>query len=162
MAEADRKLPAQVDKFREVALGDDYRKKLKEDGISRLQLKKDDQYLVEYATTVQSSYANGGFKLKNSINKASNNLKNSQGEKQAPQNGKEREFIREVMTRALPKVNETSGMNSVNMGALKAIVWYPEKNLYKMLGVGNKKSEPTDYETEFQKITEARGQRGHD
>ena len=162
MAEADRKLPAQVDKFREVALGDDFRKKLKEDGISRVQLKKDDQYLVAYATKVQASYANGGFKLKSAINKASNNLKNSQGEKQAPQNGKEREFIREVMIRALTKVNETSGLNSVNMGALQAIVWYPEKNLYKMLGVGNKKSEPTDYETEFKKITEARGQRGQD
>lgn len=154
MSEATRKLPAQIAKFREVALSDDYRKKLKQDGISRVQLRKDDDYLVEYATKVQSAYAQGGFKIKNTLNKASNTLKNSQGEKQAPQNGTEREYIRQVMQLALDKVNVFNSNDPINMGALQAIIWYPEKELYKLHGVGNAKSEPTDYETEFRKIIE--------
>lgn len=160
MADAERKLPVQLAKFREVALSDEYRGKLKSDGISRRQLSRDDEYAKSYATKIQSAYANGGFKDKNAINKASNTFKNSQGEKQAPQNGKEREYIRSVMMMALDKVNQTSGSDPVNMGALQAIVWYPEKDLYKQLGVGNAKSEPTDYETEFKKIVEARNERG--
>jgi hypothetical protein len=160
MADAERKLPVQLAKFREVALGSEYRSKLKADGIDRGQLASDDEYAKSYATKVQAAYANGGFKDKNTINKASNTFKNSQGEKQAPQNGKEREYIRSVMMLALDKVNQTSGSDPVNMGALQAIIWYPEKDLYKQLGVGNAKSEPTDYETEFQKIVEARSQRG--
>lgn len=154
MSEAKRKLPAQIAKFREVALSDDYRKKLKDDGIQRVRLRKDDDYLLEYAYKVQSAYANGRFKLKNSLNKASNTLKNSQGEKQEPQNGTEREYIRRVMQMALDKVNKLNSNNPVNMGALQAIIWYPEKELYKLHGVGNAKSEPTDYETEFRKILE--------
>ena len=160
MADAERKLPVQLAKFREVALGDDYRAKLKKDGINRSKLAKDDQYATDYATKVQAAYANGGFKEKNTINKASNTFKNSQGEKQAPQNGKEREYIRSVMRKALDKVNATSGQDPVNMGALQAIIWYPEKDLYKQLGVGNAKSEPTDYETEFGKIVQSRQERG--
>ena len=160
MADAERKLPVQMAKFREVALGDEYRSKLKKDGINRSQLTKDDEYAKAYGIKVQSAYANGGFKDKSAINKAANNFKNSQGEKQAPQNGKEREYIRSVMRMALDKVNETSGQAPVNMGALQAIIWYPEKDLYKQLGVGNAKSEPTDYETEFKKIVESRSQRG--
>ena len=160
MADAERKLPVQLAKFREVALGDAYRAKLKKDGINRSKLAKDDQYATDYATKVQAGYANGGFKEKNTINKASNTFKNSQGEKQAPQNGKEREYIRSVMRKALDKVNATSGQDPVNMGALQAIIWYPEKDLYKQLGVGNAKSEPTDYETEFGKIVQSRQERG--
>ena len=154
MSEATRKLPAQIDKFREVALSDDYRKKLKRDGISRMQLRKDDDYLIEYATKVQSAYAQGGFKIKNTLNKASNTLINSQSEKQAPQNGTERQYIRKVMQLALDKVNVFNSNDPINMGALQAIIWYPEKELYKLHGVGNAKSEPTDYETEFRKIIE--------
>lgn len=159
MSEATRKLPAQIAKFREVALSDSYKKKLKDDGISRVQLRNDDDYLVDYATRVQLAYSNGGFKIKSTINKASNTLKNSQGEKQAPQNGNEREYIRSVMQKALDKVNLNFLEDPINMGALQAIIWYPEKELYKLHGVGNAKSEPTDYETEFRKIIES-GQGG--
>ena len=58
------------------------------------------------------------------------------------------------MTMALDKVNQSYPDNPINMGALQAIIWYPEKQLYKEYGVGNKRSEPTDYETEFRKIVE--------
>ena len=157
MAEAERKLPAQIAKFRETALRDENKKTLKQDGIKRTQLKNDDDYVVAYARKIQGQYARGGFKEKNDLNKASNTLVNSQKEQQDPRNGKERVYIRGVMTRALEKVNKSLadiGAKPVNMGALQAIVWYPEKELYKLHGVGNAKSEPTDYETEFRKIIE--------
>jgi hypothetical protein len=154
LGEARRKLPIQLEKFRDVALSDDYRNKLRRDGIKRVQLRKDDEYALQYAIQIQRAYAAGGFKQKNALNKASNTLKNSQDEKQAPQNGTEREYIRDVMGRALAKVNRYESNNPINMGALQAIIWYPEKELYKVHGVGNAKSEPTDYEAEFRKIIE--------
>ncbi len=154
MKEADRKYPIQLDKFREIALSDEYRNKLRRDGISRVQLKKDDEYAEGYARQIQRAYANENFRNKTEINKASNTFVNSQGEKQAPQNGTEREYIRRVMQMALDKVNVFNSNNPINMGALQAIIWYPEKQLYKEYGVGNKRSEPTDYETEFRKIVQ--------
>ena len=154
MKEADRTKPYQLNKFRETALRDEYRKKLKKDGIGRVQLRKDDEYLEDYARKVQREYAKGGFKLKNTLNLASNTFVKSQDEKQAPQNGSEREYIRRLMERALEKVNDFNSNNPINMGALQAIIWYPEKQLYKLHGVGNARSEPTDYETEFRKIIE--------
>ena len=42
----------------------------------------------------------------------------------------------------------------------QAILSYPEKNLTKQLGVGNTRSEPTDYETEFREIADARQESG--
>ena len=160
MSEAQRKLPAQIVKFRETALSEENRKTLKEAGIKRTQLKNDDDYVVAYAKKVQGKYARGGFKEKSALNKASNTLKNSQQEQQDPRNGGERVYIREVMTRALEKVNTSltdRGDKPVNMGALQAIVWYPEKELYKLHGYRNKNAEPTDYETEFRKIIEGEG-----
>ncbi len=152
MKESDRKYPIQLAKFREIALSDEYRNKLRRDGISRVKLKNDDSYAEAYIRQVQRIYANGNFKNKTEINLASNTFVKSQEEKQAPQNGTEREYIRRVMTRALDKVNQSNPDKPVNMGALQAIIWYPEKELYKQYGVGNKRSEPTDYETEFRKI----------
>ena len=152
MKEADRKYPIQLKKFRDIALSDEYRNKLRRDGIKRVQLKNDDEYAEAYVKRVQREYAKGGFKNKTEINLASNTFVNSQGETQAPQRGSEREYIRSVMQMALDKVNVS--FPEVNMGALQAIIWYPEKQLYKLHGVGNKRSEPTDYETEFRKIIE--------
>ena len=152
MKEADRKYPIQLKKFRDIALSDEYRNKLRRDGIKRVQLKNDDEYAEAYVKRVQREYAKGGFKNKTEINLASNTFVSSQGETQAPQRGSEREYIRSVMQMALDKVNVS--FPEVNMGALQAIIWYPEKQLYKLHGVGNKRSEPTDYETEFRKIIE--------
>ena len=40
---------------------------------------------------------------------------------------------------------------------LQALLWYPEKELYSGYGAGSKRSDPTDYHTEFLKIAEEKG-----
>jgi len=158
LKDAKTKLPVQIEKFRKTALKDEWRNKLRKDGISRTRLRKDDEYAEAYARQVQKVYADGKFKLKNTLNKASNTLVNSQKIQDAPRNGGDRNYMRGTFTDALDKLNEFyHNEYPINMGALQAIMWYPEKQLYAKMGAGNAKSEPTDYEAEFTRIAEGRG-----
>jgi hypothetical protein len=73
----------------------------------------------------------------------------------APANGKHRKFIRETVQEALTALR---GMGiDIDAADLQALVWYPEKDLLKAHGIGDKRSAPTDYETEFFKIAKERG-----
>jgi len=45
----------------------------------------------------------------------------------------------------------------LDRAALQALIWYPEKELYAKLGIGTKRSAPTDYETEFANVARERG-----
>ena len=70
-----------------------------------------------------------------------------------------RAFIRDTMSEALDKLKETG--NTIDMADLQAAIWYPEKELYALLGRNNAKAAPTDYATEVRKFIEAR-RRGDD
>lgn len=51
------------------------------------------------------------------------------GQKEAPDNGDERNFIRKIFTEVLQEVR-TRGFPSLTMSDLQALLWYPEKRLY--------------------------------
>ena len=70
-----------------------------------------------------------------------------------------RAFIRDTMSEALDKMKESG--NTIDMADLQAAIWYPEKELYALLGRNNAKAAPTDYATEVRKLVEAR-RRGDD
>ena len=154
MRESDLKLGDEVVKFRKVALAN--RNKIKELGYTPDQIKTDDEALKEFALKVYGQFSSGGFVDKSTINNASRSLKNAIEPREAPQNSSERKWIREVFSEALRKVNDNLDQ-PINTGALQALIWYPEKDLYKKLGVSNKRSEPTDYQTEFTRIALGRG-----
>lgn len=65
-----------------------------------------------------------------------------------------RAFIRDTMSEALDKLKETG--NTIDMADLQAAIWYPEKELYALLGRNNAKAAPTDYATEVRKFIEKR------
>ena len=64
------------------------------------------------------------------LRKASNSLsKNISGEKEAPSNGNERKFIRDVFTDVARRLKEEHNID-ITMADLQAVLWYPEKILY--------------------------------
>jgi hypothetical protein len=64
-----------------------------------------------------------------------------------PKNGKHRAFKREAYGLALDDLAQL-GIPLKN-AQLQALLWYPEKELYKKYGVGNKRSDPTNYAEAF-------------
>ena len=83
-------------------------------------------------------------------------LSDSQGAVLAqPAGGSHRAQMRDATQEALNLLSK-HGIN-LELADLQALVWYPEKDLWKKLGVGNKRSAPTDYETEFKKIAKNEG-----
>jgi hypothetical protein len=64
------------------------------------------------------------------LRKAGNQLsKNISGEKEAPANGNERKFIREVFNNVQNRL-KTEHDIEISMADLQAVLWYPEKILY--------------------------------
>ena len=64
------------------------------------------------------------------LRKAGNSLsKNISGEKEAPANGNERKFIRDVFTDVARRLKEENNID-ITMADLQAVLWYPEKILY--------------------------------
>jgi len=159
MTDSDRKLPAKLNEFKEEAIKN--KAQLKQDGILVKDLRASDDAVLAYALRRYNDFQSKGFKDKSKINAIARQVFNATKPKESPGAGSERVWIRQVMGQALEKLNNfNSNQEPVNMGALQAILWYPEKNLTKQLGVGNARSEPTDYETEFRKIADARQESG--
>jgi hypothetical protein len=52
----------------------------------------------------------------------------------APASGGERNLLRDVVKRAVDKFNSQTG-NDISPAAFQALIWYPEQDLYKKLGV---------------------------
>lgn len=67
------------------------------------------------------------------IRRAGNALfKYLDGQKEAPQNGNERNRIRKIFTNVLEEL-QNSGYDNLTMSDLQALVWYPERRLYDMV-----------------------------
>jgi hypothetical protein len=74
--------------------------------------------------------------LTDQLRRASNNLLNIlDGEKEAPSNGAERKFIRDVFDSVQKRLKENYGID-ITMADLQAVMWYPEKILYESFKSG--------------------------
>lgn len=155
MSDSDRKLPESLSKFREEVLANE-KARLRKEGIKVSDFRKDDEVATDLAIKMNSEFARGNYKNKTPANNAARNLKNATKAQETPRGSGEREYMRKVTRMAVDKLNAATGEN-INTAAFQALIWYPEKDLYNKLGTPNKKSEPTDYETEFAKIAKERG-----
>ena len=76
-----------------------------------------------------------GKRKKSEATRAAETIKKSvTGTIDVPANGTERNQLRDVVTRAVSKYNEKTGME-ITPAAFQALIWYPEQDLYKNLGV---------------------------
>jgi hypothetical protein len=125
-------------------------------GYSYDDLMSDDILLEELAYRAHKTYVKSGYKDKTELNKSSKNFVEAQKKVlEQPRTGTERNYMRSTVDEAL----DILGQQGVNLdrAALQALIWYPEKELYAKLGIGTKRSAPTDYETEFANVARERG-----
>lgn len=116
----------------------------------------DDTILSDFASAVHKKFAAGNFKDKREFTRSMKALDEG-GTKvlETPSGGGHRSYMRATVDRAVELLRE-QGMQT-DAASAQALLWYPEKELYGKLGVGNKKSAPTDYEAELAKIAKERG-----
>jgi len=125
-------------------------------GIDPTQAMSDNAAAADLASKLYRDYAKDGFKDRNEINRSAQRIAEGMSQVlEQPGNGSHRKFMRDTTNEALAILRE----NGYNMDAadLQALLWYPEKELYRKFGVGDAKSAPTDYEAEFRKIATERG-----
>lgn len=111
-------------------------------------LKKDPQKLIKLSDEIFREYSRTGFKNRTEVNTAAQRISEGQNRvREAPKGGAERNYMRATVARTQELLRER-GLD-LDVADIQALVWYPEKELMLKLGVGNKRSAPTDYETEF-------------
>ena len=137
--------------------------KMKEYGITKEQL-SNDETVIEVARKVLKDYAKKKlvkkdnkyrtFYPKTKLNKASNTLvKVIDSIHEAPANGTERKFLREIMEKAVDKSN----IDGLTMADAQAIIWFPEKRIFSNFGVGSQRGKKeTDYEIEARRYVKQR------
>lgn len=119
-------------------------------------LMSDDILLEELAYRAHKAYVKSGYKDKTELNKSAKNFVEAQKKVlEQPRTGTERNYMRATVDEALDILGQ-QGID-LDRAALQALIWYPEKELYAKLGIGTKKSAPTDYETEFANVARERG-----
>ena len=120
------------------------------------ELLSDDILLQELAYRAHKDYVKSGYKAKTDLNKSSKNFVEAQKKVlEQPRTGTERNYMRATVDEALDILRQ-QGIE-LDRAALQALIWYPEKELYAKLGIGTKRSAPTDYETEFANVARERG-----
>ena len=125
-------------------------------GYSYDDLLSDDILLQELAYRAHKAYVKSGYKDKTELNKSSKNFVEAQKKVlEQPRTGSERNYMRSTVDEALGILSQ-QGIE-LDRAALQALIWYPEKELYAKLGIGTKRSAPTDYETEFATVATERG-----
>ena len=67
---------------------------------------------------------------------------------EAPTGGLDRQFLRKIMDMAVKKSN----IKDLSIADAQAIIWFPEKRLFRKLGIQTSKAKVTDYEQEARQL----------
>ena len=133
---------------------------LKPEAAGKTQKDLSDDEIVEFAREVNRIDERAGFKknakgVRPEVNKKAQRLVEGIDRiLDQPGNGMDRRFYRQAYTRVLNNLRK-HGID-ISMADLQALDWYPEKDLFQIRGVGNKRAESTDYGTEFEKLFNSR------
>jgi len=122
-------------------------------GIEKADL-KDDQKVISVAKKIFGKFTRDGFKKRTKLNNASRAL-TSRVEfiQDVPGNASNRKFFRRVMNLAVKK----SGVKDLTMADAQAIIWFPEKRLFRKFGVGSQRGQKeTNYEIESRNLVQRR------
>ena len=82
----------------------------------------------------RSEYDSGVRKKSEATNAAITIVKSLKATRDAPSTGREREQLRDIVNRAINKMRDRTGQD-IPPAAFQALIWYPEQDLYKKLGV---------------------------
>lgn len=111
--------------------------------------------LIELANFIEKKSADkkvraileGNSKTQELKNAGNNLAKNIRGEKEAPSNGTERVFIRDVFNDVSKRLKKEYNID-ITMADLQAVLWYPEKILYESFKEGESFEEASEGYTE--------------
>lgn len=97
-----------------------------------------------------------GFKDRSALNRAAKGwVENVTHLQDAPRGDPERRWQNEVMREVQAKVAQRTG-EQVSIADLQALLWYQEKELFRLLGAANKSSAPLDYLDAARKLVASR------
>lgn len=82
----------------------------------------------------RAEYDAGIRKKSEATNAAITIVKSLKATRDAPSTGTEREQLRDIVNRAVNKMRDRTGQE-ISPAAFQALIWYPEQDLYKKLGV---------------------------
>ncbi len=91
----------------------------------------------------RSEYDSGKRKKSDATKAAEQIVISLKGTRDVPANGTERNQLRDIVNRAVVKFKDQTGID-IPPASFQALIWYPEQDLYKSLGV-NLKSTRQDY-----------------
>lgn len=98
----------------------------------------------------RDEYDAGIRKQSESTLAAKNIVKSVTGTRDVPANGTERKHLRDITMRAIEKLEAKTGQK-IEPAAFQALIWYPEQDLYKNLGV-NLRHVRQDYATSTEQL----------
>jgi len=98
----------------------------------------------------RDEYDAGIRKQSESTLAAKNIIKSVTGTRDVPANGTERKHLRDITMRAIEKLEAKTGQK-IEPAAFQALIWYPEQDLYKNLGV-NLRHVRQDYATSTEQL----------
>lgn len=98
------------------------------------------------ARKITLHYRRNGFKDRSPVNTSAKKwVENVEELTQAPRGDPERRWQNEVMREVQDKVEARTGQR-VSIADLQALLWYQEKELFRLLGAANRASAPLDYQ----------------
>jgi hypothetical protein len=118
------------------------------DGLSAEDRAKVGDFEADYALAerLRNDFAKGGYKDKTELNrKAKGWVENTTQLQDTPRGDPERRWQDEVMREVQAKVEQRTGQK-IDIADLQALLWYQEKELFRILGAANKASAPLDYQ----------------
>ena len=130
------------------------RKKTRDLGYTTQAL-TDDSVLFEAAGRIHRELAVRDFEDATDLERAAKSLDEAVNFPIGVPTNQQRVQIRSTVARSLEILRERGA--DVKTSTSQALVWFPEKDLYTKHGVGDAKSKPTDYATEFARIATERG-----
>ena len=97
---------------------------------------KKKQHEKDYKT-FRKEFDDGVREKSESVKASESIVKSLTGTIDSPSSGGERNLLRDVVRRAVEKFNRQTG-NNIDPASFQALIWYPEQDLYKKLGVSLK------------------------
>jgi hypothetical protein len=117
----------------------------------------DPAHMANLAHAIYRHFANTEYHERNEINRAARQLHKSVAEPQDnPGDAPDRRAYRLAMEQAARNVR-AMGHPNVNVADLQALLWFPEKDLYRRLGYDNPRMRPNDYSQALQRLAAGRG-----
>ncbi|HQR21880.1 MAG TPA: PLxRFG domain-containing protein [Burkholderiaceae bacterium] len=105
----------------------------------------DPESMVEVARKAYDKFVASGFKDKSPLRRAAKGwIERRESPLAAPRSSNERAFQQDVVEAAQRMIKGMAGID-ITVADIQAALWYHEKELFKKLGAGSKKSAPADY-----------------